>query len=505
MILTSLLQLSDWALFIGRMHPLLVHLPIGFLFIALFLEIAQRFGKVAVTEQTKSFVLLCAAIGATLSCVVGYLLASEGGYDEEALSQHQWQGIGVAVFAWLAWVVTSVRLPEKAGWLSLLYFPAFGLSVLLMFFAGHLGGTLTHGDGYLTQYTPNPIRTLVGMPPREESESGGEIKPLANVSEAVVYTDVVQPILATKCVQCHGSSKQKGDLRLDGFEHLKKGGENGPVFVAGKGAESGLVKVCLLPVEDDQHMPPKGKPQLTTAQIGLISWWIDQGAPTDKKVQELEKNPEIAAHLEALGTGGAGTTAGGPQAKPGVDLSKITVGEPDKNDVAALRKLNLIVSPVSKDQHIMEVSAINAPAFSDGDMPLLQKLSDQIVWLKIGGTEVTDKALNDVARLKHLNKLYLDRTAITDNGIDHLNTLPNLEYLNLIGTKVSDASVKKLADLKALRSVYLWQSAVSDSGIVQLRRLRPDLHVIGGLSAREVQDFLSAGKKDSLGTRTKAE
>ncbi len=495
MILIVLLEASDLGLFIGRFHPLLVHLPIGFLLIALFLEIGQRMGKLSVTENTKTFILLCAAIGATFSCIAGLLLASGGGYEEEALSRHQWQGIGVAVFAWVAWLANTRFLNSAPNWLPALYAPAFGLAVLLMLTAGHIGGTLTHGDGYLTQYAPDAIRLVAGLPPKGES-SAGEIKPLADVSQAVVYTEIVQPILNTRCVQCHGSSKQKGDLRLDGYAHLEKGGENGPVLSPGKGGESALVKVCLLPVEDDLHMPPKGKPQLTTAQIGLISWWIDQGAPIDKKVADLEKNDEIAGSLLALG---GGDTGGEGKAMPlGVDLSKITAPEPDKNAISELRKLNLIVSPVSKDQNIVEVSAVNAPGFSDAHTALLQKLSDQVVWLKIGSTAVTDKALKDIAGLKNLNKLYLEHTGITDEGIAQLGNLPGLEYLNLIGTKVTDAGISKIAGLKGLKSIYLWQSGVSDSGIAELRRLRPDLHVVGGLSEQEIRDFLSAGKKDSL-------
>ncbi len=496
MTLTVLLEASDWALFFGRLHPLFVHLPIGFLIIALFLEIGQRMGKLSVTENTKTFILLCAAVGATVSCIAGLLLASGGGYEEETLSRHQWQGIGVAVFAWVAWLANTRFLNSAPGWLPALYVPAFGLSVLLMFTAGHIGGTLTHGDGYLTQYAPDAIRLVAGLPPKDESADAGEIKPLADVDQAVVYAEIVQPILNTRCVQCHGRSKQKGDLRLDGYGHVGKGGENGPVLSPGKGGESALVKVCLLPVEDDLHMPPKGKPQLTSAQIGLISWWIDQGAPEDKKVADLEKNDEIAVSLMALGSGNAGGE--GKAAPGGVDLSKITAPEPDKNTVSELRKLNLIVSPVSKDQNIVEVSAVNAPGFSDTHMALLQKLSDQVVWLKIGGTAVTDKAIKDISGLKHLNKLHLDHTGITDEGIAQLENLPGLEYLNLIGTKVSDASVGKIAGLKGLKSIYLWQSAVSDSGIAELRRLRPDLHVVGGLSEQEIRDFLSAGKKDSL-------
>lgn len=506
MSLTLLVLLSDWALFLGRFHPLLVHLPIGFILLALLLEIGQRSGKISVNEGVKNFVLLASAIGATLSCMAGLMLASGGGYDEEALSTHQWQGIGVAVFCWLAWLANAGYFRGKLGFMTIMYAPAFALAVLLTFFAGHVGGGLTHGNDYLLQYAPNPIRTIAGLPPRDEDggSSGGEIKPVENVDEAIVYSDIVQPILSARCEQCHGRSKKKGGLRLDGYEHIQEGGENGPVLVAGKGAESPMVKLCLLPLEDDMHMPPKGKTQLTEAQIGLIAWWIDQGAPRDKRVADLQKDEKVAASLAALGSGssGAGTAEGRGQR---IDLSTISVPEGDPGAVAELRKHNLIVLPVARDQNIIEVSAVNAPQFSDAQTTLLGKLTDQIVWLKVGGTAITDGALKEIARLKHLNKLHLEYTSVGDQGIAELTEMPYLEYLNLIGTKVSDASIPKIAQLKSLKSLYVWQSAISDVGIAELKKLRPDIQVIGGLKEDEIQEFLEAGKKDNPGTDTGAE
>jgi hypothetical protein len=116
-----LLQASGWAPFLGRFHPLLVHLPIGFLLIAALLEAGRRTGKVGVSESTVSFILFWSAIGATLSCVAGYLLSLDGGYQEELLDDHMWQGIGVAVFAWIAWAVKTDWLGNAIPFGSVLY------------------------------------------------------------------------------------------------------------------------------------------------------------------------------------------------------------------------------------------------------------------------------------------------------------------------------------------------------------------------------------------------
>ncbi|WP_221389680.1 c-type cytochrome domain-containing protein [Dyadobacter sp. NIV53] len=478
---------SNWAIFIGRFHPVLVHLPIGFLLIAALLEIGRRTGKIGVSESAISFILFWSAIGATLACIAGYLLSLGGGYDEELLSDHKWQGIGVAVFAWIAWIVKSDWIKAKLHFVPALYLPAFGLATILTMTAGHDGGSLTHGDGYLTQYTPEPFRSLAGMPPITEPVT--EIKPIANVEQAVVYKDIVQPILELRCVQCHNATKQKGDLRMDQLALMLKGGKGGPVFIAGKSAESDLIKRCLLPESDDDHMPPKGKPQLSNEQIALLSWWIDQGAPADKKVAELKIPDNLKPALASLSTG---NPSSGVKSSESVVLS-LKVPAANEKDIEALVKAGLIVNNLSHDQNLIEVSAVNAPGFNDSQMGLITALSEQIAWLKLGDTKITDAALKEISKLKNLNKLHLEHTVITDAGLANLKNLPYLEYLNLVDTKITDAGLKNIASVKSLRSIYVWQSAVTDSAVSQVSRIYPKLSIISGLNEAAVAKFLKAG------------
>lgn len=489
-----LLQVSDWAIFFGRFHPVLVHLPIGFLLVAALLEIGKRLGKISVSESTLSFILFWSAIGATFACMAGYLLSLGGGYNEELLDEHMWQGIGVAALAWVAWAVKSDLLGDRIPFGPAFYLPALAVSTLLTFAAGHHGGGLTHGDGYLTQYTPEPIRSLAGLPPRATETN--EIKPIANVSEALVYEDIVRPMLGVHCTQCHNSSKQKGQLRMDTYEYLSKGGENGAIFVAGKSADSEMLRRCLLPLEDDDHMPPKGKPQLSESQIALIGWWIDQGASANKKVAELQVNDKVKPALAALSKAGGGGESMVSKPTESAVLS-LTVDAPSEKDLASLKKINVLVMPVAQGQNIMEVSAVNAPGFSDGQMSMLTTLSEQIVWLKLGGTKITDAAAAEIGQLKNLNKLHLEYTSLSDVGLSQLKNLPYLEYLNLIGTKVSDAGLQSLVGIKSLKNVYVWKSAVTKEGIAKLKKARPDLVVVMGLDEVAVTEFLKDGKANA--------
>ena len=477
---------SEWALFFGHFHPLIVHLPIGFLLIAGILEIGRRLGKLTISDSAIASVLFWSAVSASVACLFGYLLSLGGGYEEDTLSSHQWQGIGVAALAWVAWVVKSDRFGDRIPFGSALYVPALGVAIVLLMTTGHLGGSLTHGSDYLTQYTPEPFRTLAGIPPREQEVA---IKPIADVNQALVYDQIVNPILKARCVQCHNAEKSKGDLRMDTPTYLKKGGEDGPIFVAGKGSESDMIKRCLLPVEDENHMPPKGKTQLTDSQVAILTWWIDQGAPFDKKVADLKVTDSVKPALASLSSGGADKQSG-----PAPDSPVLTMKLPaaDAKAVEELKKAGLLVLPLSKEQNQLEVSAVNMRAFSDGQAALLPKIADQIVWLKLGDTEITDATLAQVSKLKNLQKLHLEQTRITDAGLKQLKDLPYLEYLNLYGTAITDAGLKQLAGMKSLKTVYFWQTKVTEQQVAELKKTMPNVEFVGGLNEQAIAELAKA-------------
>ncbi len=473
----------DWALFIGRFHPLLVHLPIGFLLAAGLLEAGRRWGSLSVERTTVGWLLLWSALGATVSCVAGYLLSLGGGYDTDILTEHQWQGIGVAVFSWLAWAVQADWTGQR---LARLYLPLLTIALVLLGAAGHHGGSLTHGSDYLTQYAPQPIRTLAGAPDRPKSV----VKPITDINQALVYAQIVDPILQSRCTQCHNAEKAKGGLRLDTPEQLKKGGEDGPVLLAGNSLKSALVGRCLLPESDDDHMPPKGKPQLTESQLALLTWWIDQGASFDKRVADLPQPDKIRPALVSL-AGNSPVDQEQPTAGSATSSPELTRPVPPANPqaVAALTKIGLLVLPLAAGHNQLEVSAVNTPSFSDAQATLLPALKDQLVWLKLGDTPLTDAALTQIARLSNLQKLHLEHTRITDTGLKSLASLPKLEYLNLYATDITDAGLTTIATLPALTSVYLWQTRVTPAGIAALQRTRPDLLISSGTDSKTLADF----------------
>lgn len=82
---------------IGRFHPVLVHLPIGFLLLAVMLQWLSNKEKYIAIKPAVQVSYLLGFAGALFSCITGLCLASGGEYDESTLDLHKWMGISVAV------------------------------------------------------------------------------------------------------------------------------------------------------------------------------------------------------------------------------------------------------------------------------------------------------------------------------------------------------------------------------------------------------------------------
>jgi uncharacterized membrane protein len=468
---------NELLLFFGRFHPLLVHLPIGFLLVAFLMEgfaLAKRF---AALRQATGFVLFLAAGSSVLAALFGYFLSLSGGYDEDLLAKHQWLGLGVAALSVVAYWANL----RRNKWI---YLPSLTAGCVVLTLAGHFGGELTHGSTYLTEYMPAPMRSLVGLPPKAEGMA--TVSAPADPKQAVVFAHVVQPILKNKCENCHNANKQKGALRMDSYEHLAKGGEHGNIFVKGKSAESEMIKRCLLPEDNDDHMPPKGKPQLTKEELAILAWWIDQGGSADQKLADLPKTAEVETALKTVGFGPSGTAGTSAPVARESEVYQKTLPTPSEEALQKLQALGILALPIAQGSHLLRIQAGATPlkgsggVFANQHLALLAPLAANIVWLDLANTQVTDQGLAQIAALPNLVRLHLQKTAITDAGLAQLTKLAYLEYLNLYGTAVTDAGIGQLAPLKNLHALYLWQTKVSEAGIKNLHEKMPQLRINRG-------------------------
>lgn len=95
----------------------------------------------------------------------------------------------------------------------------------------------------------------------------------SDAGEVDHFETKIRPILATKCLKCHGEQKQEGELRLDSRAAMLRGGESGPAIVPGQADESLLLEALRY---ESFEMPPTG--QLPESVIEEFASWIGEGA-----------------------------------------------------------------------------------------------------------------------------------------------------------------------------------------------------------------------------------
>lgn len=420
---------------IGRFHPLLVHLPIGILLLAALFQLLVLKPKYASMHAALSIVLFWGMISAIVSCISGYLLSQSGDYEEELVDTHQWFAIATACISVIAYLFNR-RGNEFVKWIILLMVP-------LIIVTGHLGGSLTHGSDYLTKgFSKN------------DSDVEKEIAPIADVQEANVYAEIIQPLFESKCYSCHNKNKKKGKLRLDEPAFILKGGKDGEVIKPGNADESDMMKRLLSPRNEEDHMPPKEKPQLRDNEIELIHWWIVTGATFDKKTKDLEQSEKIKPILLSLQK---------QVKKIPSDVPQTIVENADEKTLQNLKQRGIVVLPVAQNSNYLTVNFVTVDSITNTDISLLQSIKKQVIWLNLSGKQISDNLLAPVAQLSNLTRLQLDNTLVTDKGIASLRSLANLQYLNLVGTKVTSNGIMQLKGLPKLQAVYIYKTFITAS------------------------------------------
>ena len=434
--------------FVAHLHPALVHLPVGIFFLICMYQ--WFYSGATQYEKILRPALWIGTIAALFSCISGFLLSLTDDYDPALEEQHLISGISLFIFS--AGLLVLNISKGRTRYDRLLYSVLF----VLLIITGHLGGSLTHGEGYLTEAFYSDENELKDAAVRKKIE---------NIDSAVVYADIIQPLLEEKCYSCHGRNKRKGGLRMDREETLMKGGKEGVVIIPGNPAKSEMVRRIELPRNHDDHMPPKEKSQLTEQELKMIHWWVATGAAFDKKTYELPQTPEIrTVLLESFQTG---------QEKETLPLFPLEPVEAADNDViASLKKIGVVITNIGVNNNYLYVNLMNG-RLNSKDGRLLSSLKKQLVWLKASNEFVDDSLLVHIGNCKNLRKLQLNDSRITDNGIKQLNDLTELQHLNVVGTHISVKGLLQLNDLKKLVTVYCYQSQVKPEDLPALKRLFP--------------------------------
>jgi uncharacterized membrane protein/mono/diheme cytochrome c family protein len=412
---------ADWQQFLGRFHPLVVHLPIGFLLLVPLLEIGGVFRPAL--REAAGFVLGLALAGSVFALTLGMLLAYGSGDRGTLVTRHMAGGIALTIGLLLCslarpwWIERNVPM----------FYPALLACMMpLLFWTADQGGSITHGSNYLTAYMPAGLKRLTLLSTKTPATS--------------FYAMHINPIFDSNCATCHGAAKSNGGLRLDSFDAVMKGGKDGAVIIAGDPEKSLLLQRVTLPTDHKQFMPAEGRPPLRPEEITWIKAWIQQGAsPTAATVAGIstgDERPELP-----------------PQ--PVGDYSALM---PEIRQMQQAQGAKLIPVSSKPEDGLILFTVDAASSFGDAQLAQFQKYAPYIVEAELGRTAVTNASLDTLKQFTHLRALHLEETHINGDGLAKLASLSQLTYLNLSGTEVTKESVQPLSSMKNLRHLYLYNT-----------------------------------------------
>lgn len=458
----ALLLQSDFGLFLGHFHPLVVHLPIGFLLLAGIFYFLGRKRKYEYLNKALPLTLGLSALSSVTAVGFGLLLANSGSYEGDSLFWHKWLGIGVGVLAVVAWLwsINIIGGEKKIpSWMV-------ALLVGLLFLTGHQGGNLTHGEGYLLSYAPAFAQKMFGAEMAKGMNYGNYPE---SPDSTMIFGHLIHQTLEQKCIACHNEDTQRGDLNLTTKETIMKGGDGGVVLVKGEALESELFHRVTMNANSVKFMPPKGEP-LTYQEVRLLEYWIEQGASFDMVISEQNIPEDIKVIIEQH-------YQASTKKVPYVERVKMEAASAEV--LATVQSAGFSINPLAAKNNFVDVSYRGT--ITKDKLQELTKAKDQLTWLNLSDTGLQDDWLSVVSQFPNLTRLRLEKNQIGDKGIAQLKELSNLESLNLYGTNITDEGLSNFENMRNLKKLFLWQSKVTKEGATALQAKLPGLEIDLGM------------------------
>jgi hypothetical protein len=388
--------------FIGKSHLLWVHLPVGFIFLALVLSVLQWKKPNPAYGNLLPFIWLLAFISAVFAVFSGLLLSWN--QDGNLLFFHQYAGI----------LLTAIMLAYVK------YKRNFFLGFIALLFAItlHLGASLTHGTDYLF--------------PEKRKE-------ITHLEEADLFRDAVAPIFKAKCVSCHKPGKMKGELDLTSYEKIADKGE--------------IRRRINLPKSHKEFMPADGKAPLSKEQTAILTFWVEVGAPEYKPLHQLKLDAKKKALFEsffqlnedpllALNVAPAATKQIQKLREAGFQVAQIYRNSP-LLEVKYIMKKNPPVKLLFEIKDQLVWLQLPHSSLKDRDLTEIGKLTG-LFKLNIGHNKITDQGIMALGNLKNLRTLNVYGTGINKKGLNACLTLPFIRKIYLWDTHIDSSYLAEL-------------------------------------------------------------
>jgi hypothetical protein len=387
---------------LGKSHLLWVHLPIGFIFLALVLTLLKRKNPEAPYLILLPLIWRLATLAAIFAVFSGLLLSEN--QEGTNLFFHQYAGIFLTM--------------------GLITYLIFNKNFILIFIGIlfvitiHLGASLTHGEDYL--FT-------------EKS------KVITQLNEVELYEDAIVPIFKAKCFSCHKPGKSKGDLDLTNYEKI--------------GDKEELVRRTHLPKSHKEFMPANGKAPLTKEQLAILSYWVEIGAPKTKRLAQLQlsakrksmfesffkldENPLLSlnvkpAKYEHLAKNGFLIHPIYQQSAL-LEVKYTGKGKPDLKLLQEIKK------------QVVWLDLSNT-GLRNEDLKIVGQL-ENLFKLNLSKNDISNPGIMDLGELKNLTEINLYETEVNAAALNHLMKLPKIQRIYLWETKLPPYYLDSIAKI----------------------------------------------------------
>ena len=433
---TKFPELIQW---LGKLHPLFLHFPIVIgLAIVVYLVFFQ---EKKLHPTTEKLLFIGNALLASMVALFGLFLSKQDAYEIGILNLHKWGGLAIALISWsfIYLPISGLNFKKLLG--------VFYLLVLLIF--THKGAQLTHGEDVLS--FPKPTPAIVSDNTKADST-------------LTVYEKAIAPILEQKCISCHGAEKVKGNLQLTSPDLMIKGGKNGNLLNSINNKEALLLQRIHLPNEDEKHMPPDGKIQLTLEELTLLNRWVKAGGDFKKKINELAKTDSLAPLAIAY-----------KAPKKGEDNSK--------GNAPDLKAYNTSYCTVNYSYYGSEeifVDFFQGAFYKTASLKNLEPLKEKITSVNMQGMPLTKEDLAIIIGFPNLRKLNLNYTKLSLNDLTPLKRLEKLKNISICGMELNPTSLAGFIDNAPFTQIQIWNNKTNEKEYASLIANNKKIKIIVG-------------------------
>ena len=443
--------------FLGSLHPLVVHLPIGFIILTLLVDILIKTKNNSV-KRIITIGWFFSFISGGISALFGWFLGDNNYYLESQINIHKWSGIAFVILTFLIWILRALNFNLNK---SIYRISNFAILILILI-TGHYGGEMTHGKGYLIKGLPfikqKKIPTIF-LAKKENS-----------LDSMYVFEDLIYPVFEEKCIACHNKKQAYGGLNMSKYENIIKGGNSGLGIQKGNPYKSLIYKRVSMSQNEANFMPPAGTP-LTFDQVAVLKWWIDNSAKLKTPLTKLRNDKNIRSLVEE---------------NYKLDLREksyietLNLAPIDENKLEVFKDEKYHWRFLDSEKSLLDVKFIGKK-ITRNDIELLSKLKNHIIWLNLSNCQLKDDLISFLPHFPNLTRLRVQKNKLTDKFITHIKDIKNLRELNIYGTQVTDASLNICSKMKNLEKIFLWNSKVTPLGIQEFKTQNPTIEIISGL------------------------